>query len=45
MPKKITFVTGNPRKIEEAAAVLRNYDIVVETLQFDIDEIQHHNPL
>lgn len=45
MPKKITFVTGNPRKIEEAAAVLRKYDIVVETLQIDIDEIQHHNPL
>lgn len=45
MPKKITFATGNPRKIEEAAAVLKNYDIAVESLQLDIDEIQHHDPL
>ena len=45
MSKKITFATGNPRKIEEAAAVLKNYDIAVESLQLDIDEIQHHDPL
>ncbi len=45
MPKKITFATGNPRKLEEAAAVLKNYDIAVESLQLDIDEIQHHDPL
>ena len=44
MPKKITFATGNPRKLEEAAAVLKNYDIAVESLQLDIDEIQHHDP-
>ena len=45
MSKKISFATGNPRKLEEAAAVLKNYDVAVESLQLDIDEIQHHDPL
>ena len=45
MSKKITFITDNPHKLEEAKSVLKNYEIVVESLQFDIDEIQHYNPL
>ena len=45
MSKKITFITGNPHKIEEAKSVLKDYDITIESLQFDIDEIQHYNPL
>ena len=45
MSKRITFVTGNPRKLEEAKSVLKDYGIVVEPLQIDIDEIQHHDPL
>lgn len=45
MAKKIKFVTSNPRKIEEAGSVLKDYGIVVEPLQIDIDEIQHHDPL
>ena len=45
MAKKIKFVTGNPRKLEEAKSVLKDYGIVVEPLQIDIDEIQHHDPL
>ena len=45
MSKKITFITGNPHKLEEAKSVLKDYDITIESLQFDIDEIQHYNPL
>ena len=45
MSKKITFITGNPHKLEEARLVLKDYGIVVEPLQIDIDEIQHHDPL
>ena len=45
MAKKIAFITGNPHKLEEAKSVLKNYEIVVESLQFDIEEIQHYNPL
>ena len=45
MAKKIKFVTSNPRKIEEAGSVLKDYSIVVEPLQIGIDEIQHHDPL
>ena len=43
--KTITFITGNPYKLEEAKSVLKGYGIVVEPLQIDIDEIQHHDPL
>ena len=45
MSKKITFVTSNPHKLEEAKSVLKGYGIVVEPLQIDIDETQHHDPL
>ena len=45
MSKRITFVTGNPHKLEEAKSVLKDYGIVVEPLQIDIDEIQHHDLL
>ena len=39
MSKKITFVTGNPHKLEEAKSVLKDYGIFVEPLQINIDEI------
>lgn len=45
MKQRITFITGNPRKAEEAMAVLATYDITVEVMALDIDEIQHHDPL
>ncbi len=45
MTKHIIFVTGNQHKLEEAKAVLEDYDIAVESLEIAIDEIQHHNPL
>lgn len=45
MSKRITFATGNQHKLEEAKSVLEGYGIVVEPLQIDIDEIQHHDPL
>ena len=45
MAKKIAFITGNPHKLEEAKSVLKDYDITIESLQFDIEEIQHYNPL
>ena len=45
MIKTITFITGNPHKLEEAKSVLKEYGIFVEPLQIDIDEIQHHDPL
>ena len=45
MAKKIAFITGNPHKLEEDKSVLKDYDITIESLQFDIDEIQHYNPL
>lgn len=43
--KTITFITGNPYKLEEAKSVLKDYGIFVEPLQTNIDEIQHHDPL
>ena len=45
MTKHIIFVTGNQHKLEEAKAVLEDYDIAFEPLEIAIDEIQHHNPL
>lgn len=45
MTQRIAFVTGNPRKIEEATAVLADYGIGVEPVALTIDEIQHANPL
>ena len=45
MTKHINLVTGNPRKIEEATATLKQYDIAVEIINLDIDEIQHLDPL
>ena len=45
MTKHINLVTGNPRKIEEATATLSQYDIAVEIIDLDIDEIQHRDPL
>jgi len=43
--KTITFITGNPYKLEEDKSVLKGYGIFVEPLQINIDEIQHHDPL
>lgn len=41
--KTILFATGNSRKINEANATLRPYNIIVEPLKVDIEEIQHHD--
>lgn len=43
--KKILFATGNSRKTEEANATLSLYDIAVEAVSVDIDEIQHHDSI
>ena len=43
--KTVTFITGNPHKLEEAKSVLKGYGIFVEPLQINIDGIQHHDPL
>lgn len=40
----ILFATGNSRKITEASATLAPYDIAVEPVRVEIDEIQHHDP-
>ena len=40
----ILFATGNSRKITEAAATLAPFDITVEPVRVQIDEIQHHDP-
>lgn len=41
--KTILFATGNSRKISEANATLAPYEITVEPLKVDIEEIQHHD--
>jgi XTP/dITP diphosphohydrolase len=41
--KTILFATSNPRKIQEANNTLAGYDITVEPLKVDIDEIQHQD--
>lgn len=43
--KSITFVTGNKRKIAEAQSVCELFDIKVICEQYDIDEVQSHDPL
>jgi len=43
--KVIKFATGNQRKIAEANAACKDFDIVVEPVKVEIDEIQHHDPL
>lgn len=40
----LLFATTNSRKITEANATLSDYDIVVEPIKLDIDEIQHRDP-
>jgi len=39
--KTISFATGNARKITEATATLKPFDITIEPVSVDIDEIQH----
>ena len=43
--KKITFVTGNKRKLGEARSSCELFNIVVEQKQILINEIQSHDPL
>jgi len=43
--KVIKFATGNQRKIAEANAACKDFDIIVEPVKVKIDEIQHHDPL
>ncbi|MDZ7785726.1 MAG: non-canonical purine NTP pyrophosphatase [Candidatus Saccharibacteria bacterium] len=42
---KITFVTGNPRKLGEAKEACKPFGIEVGQTKLDIHEIQHHNPI
>jgi non-canonical purine NTP pyrophosphatase (RdgB/HAM1 family) len=41
--KEILFATSNSRKIEEANESLKAFDIVVNAIKIDIDEIQHQD--
>ncbi len=44
MIKTILFATTNSRKIREAEAACSKYNIKVEQIKLDIDEIQSNNP-
>jgi len=41
--RELIFATGNSRKISEATAVLKQYDVKFEACKVDIDEIQHYD--
>jgi len=43
--KHIILVTGNGRKLGEAKAALKDFDIGVSNIKLDIDEIQARNPI
>lgn len=42
--KKITFATGNSRKIKEASDTLAPFGVEVCPVKVDVDEIQHRDP-
>ena len=42
--KKILLATGNNRKLGEARAACKDFDIEVEQVELDIAEIQSHDP-
>ncbi|MNQ10790.1 dITP/XTP pyrophosphatase [compost metagenome] len=44
MTQQVVFATGNKRKIHECRKVLDRYNIDVDTISVDVDEIQHHDP-
>ena len=44
MNNTILFATGNARKIAEANATLDLFDLAVEPVKIEIDEIQHCDP-
>jgi len=41
--KEILFATGNSRKIEEASKTLKAFNVTVNPIKIDIDEIQHQD--
>lgn len=43
--KTLLFATGNDRKFKEALAGCDGFDIKVEQVKVDIDEIQSHDPI
>src|SRR5680860_226433 len=43
--KHIVLVTSNIRKLSEAKAALKDFDIEVQNKQFDIDEFQACDPV
>ena len=43
--RTLTFVTGNKEKIRDAMYVAKDYDVTIEPVAIEIDEIQHHDPL
>lgn len=42
---KVTFVTGNQRKLGEAKQACQPFGIEIVQRKLDIDEIQHHDPI
>lgn len=42
--RTVLFATGNERKIHEARTTLASYDIVIEPVKVEINEIQHTDP-
>jgi XTP/dITP diphosphohydrolase len=42
---KIVFATGNNRKLAEARAACKDFNIHVEQMTVEINEIQHHDPV
>ena len=45
MMKEILFATSNQRKISEARAACDSFDIKINQLEVNIDEIQHHDSM
>ncbi|MDB5176998.1 MAG: RdgB/HAM1 family non-canonical purine pyrophosphatase, dITP/XTP pyrophosphatase [Candidatus Saccharibacteria bacterium] len=43
--KKIIFATGNDNKFYEASTIGKTFDVILEQMKIDVDEIQHHNPI
>lgn len=42
--KKILFATGNPRKLKEARAACKDFNIEVGQIELEITEVQSHDP-
>lgn len=45
MTQKIIFVTGNKNKFYEASEIAKRFNVELEQVKVDVDEIQHHEPI